>query len=111
MDKLNIFNLVCKHYFFNIFLILPGFSTKCDLNDGKCECKVYVTGSSCDRCKEGYYGLSANNSNGCSQCNCIAKGTVGNTGKSLYDIYLVAISEVYLTEDLSTDKCLLIHSR
>lgn len=29
-----------------------------------------MTGKRCDRCKPGYYGLSASNSDGCQPCNC-----------------------------------------
>ncbi|KAB0349667.1 hypothetical protein FD755_015209 [Muntiacus reevesi] len=36
-------------------------------NSGKCQCKVGVTGSSCDRCQDGYYDF---NENGCLPCRC-----------------------------------------
>lgn len=32
---------------------------------GQCRCKVHVEGLRCDKCKAGYYGLSADNPQGC----------------------------------------------
>ena len=43
----------------------------CNRITGVCaSCKRYVTGSRCDRCMPGYYGLSASNTDGCKPCNC-----------------------------------------
>lgn len=38
----------------------------CDDSTVSCQCKANVEGSRCDRCKRGYYGLSASNPLGCS---------------------------------------------
>lgn len=32
---------------------------------GQCRCKLYVEGENCDICKEGFYGLSAEEPFGC----------------------------------------------
>ena len=32
---------------------------------GQCRCKGHVEGSRCDKCKPGFYGLSADNPQGC----------------------------------------------
>ncbi|XP_056219655.1 laminin subunit alpha-1 [Seriola aureovittata] len=43
----------------------------CDCRDtGKCVCKVGVTGQHCEECVSGWFGLSAVNPDGCSQCFC-----------------------------------------
>ena len=57
------------HSYFTSFN--PGI---CNQN-GTCTCKSLVTGSSCERCKDGSYELSALKSEGCTRCNCSAKGT------------------------------------
>lgn len=38
----------------------------CDDSTVSCQCKANVEGPRCDRCKRGYYGLSASNALGCS---------------------------------------------
>ena len=43
---------------------------------GKCHCKANVTGPRCDQCKPGYHSLSANNTDGCTKCECNAEGGV-----------------------------------
>ncbi|KAG7222970.1 hypothetical protein INR49_029192 [Caranx melampygus] len=43
----------------------------CDCQDtGKCECKVGVSGQRCEECISGWFGLSADNPDGCSRCFC-----------------------------------------
>lgn len=32
---------------------------------GQCRCKLHVDGARCDRCKTGFFGLSADNPQGC----------------------------------------------
>ncbi|XP_075996367.1 laminin subunit beta-3 isoform X2 [Genypterus blacodes] len=49
---------------------------QCDDLSGSCRCKLHVEGSTCDRCKRGYYGLRANNPLGCSKCSCSPDGSV-----------------------------------
>uniref|UniRef100_A0A3B3Z8Y5 Uncharacterized protein n=1 Tax=Periophthalmus magnuspinnatus TaxID=409849 RepID=A0A3B3Z8Y5_9GOBI len=43
---------------------------------GQCRCKVNVRGLRCDDCKEGYYGLSLRDPQGCQPCNCDPRGIV-----------------------------------
>ncbi|KAJ8260266.1 hypothetical protein GJAV_G00178990 [Gymnothorax javanicus] len=49
---------------------------QCDVRAGVCQCKANVEGPRCDRCKKGYYGLSANNPEGCSKCSCNVGGSL-----------------------------------
>ncbi|XP_069007880.1 laminin subunit beta-3 [Embiotoca jacksoni] len=48
---------------------------QCDDSTGSCHCKVNVEGPRCDRCKRGYYGLSASNPLGCTKCSCSPDGS------------------------------------
>ncbi|NXJ62559.1 LAMB2 protein, partial [Rostratula benghalensis] len=43
---------------------------------GQCRCKEHVAGPRCDRCKPGFFGLSAANPQGCQRCQCDPRGTV-----------------------------------
>ncbi|XP_071820964.1 laminin subunit alpha-3-like isoform X3 [Apostichopus japonicus] len=43
---------------------------------GQCPCKTNVTGRSCDRCVDGYYGLS---SGVCQACQCDVQGTINGS--------------------------------
>ncbi|NXA45246.1 LAMB2 protein, partial [Nothocercus julius] len=43
---------------------------------GQCRCKEHVRGARCDRCKPGFFGLSAANPQGCQRCQCDPRGTV-----------------------------------
>nr|XP_046236163.1 laminin subunit beta-3-like isoform X2 [Scatophagus argus]XP_046236168.1 laminin subunit beta-3-like isoform X2 [Scatophagus argus] len=51
---------------------------RCDDSTGSCQCKVNVEGTRCDRCKRGYYGLSASNPLGCSKCSCSPDGSLSD---------------------------------
>ncbi|XP_011611933.1 laminin subunit beta-3 isoform X1 [Takifugu rubripes] len=50
----------------------------CDDTTSSCQCKVNVEGPRCDRCKRGYYGLSAANPLGCSKCSCSSDGSISD---------------------------------
>ncbi|NXA44305.1 LAMB2 protein, partial [Eudromia elegans] len=43
---------------------------------GQCRCKEHVRGPRCDRCKPGFFGLSAADPQGCQRCQCDPRGTV-----------------------------------
>nr|XP_015198236.1 PREDICTED: laminin subunit beta-3 [Lepisosteus oculatus]XP_015198237.1 PREDICTED: laminin subunit beta-3 [Lepisosteus oculatus] len=49
---------------------------QCDPETGACFCKANVEGPRCDRCKAGYYGLSASDPQGCKKCSCSVVGSV-----------------------------------
>ncbi|KAI1890736.1 hypothetical protein AGOR_G00156700 [Albula goreensis] len=49
---------------------------QCDETTGECRCKANVEGPRCDRCKSGYYGLSAANPLGCTKCSCSSDGSL-----------------------------------
>ncbi|KAL2090507.1 hypothetical protein ACEWY4_012770 [Coilia grayii] len=49
---------------------------QCGHNGGQCRCKANVEGPNCDRCRSGYYGLSASNPLGCSKCDCSVAGSL-----------------------------------
>ncbi|KAG7229500.1 hypothetical protein INR49_031924 [Caranx melampygus] len=51
---------------------------RCDDSTGQCQCKVNVDGPRCDRCKRGYYGLSASNPLGCTKCSCSPDGSLSD---------------------------------
>ncbi|KAG7472317.1 hypothetical protein MATL_G00107440 [Megalops atlanticus] len=43
---------------------------------GQCRCKQNVKGTRCDYCKEGFFGLSQNDPQGCQACNCDPRGII-----------------------------------
>ena len=45
-----------------------GALNRCDPINGQCQCKNYVSGYTCDRCRKGYYKLQKSNGNGCTRC-------------------------------------------
>uniref|UniRef100_A0A8C5FLL0 Laminin, beta 2 (laminin S) n=1 Tax=Gadus morhua TaxID=8049 RepID=A0A8C5FLL0_GADMO len=50
---------------------------------GQCRCKAHVEGPRCDRCRTGFFGLSADDPQGCQPCRCDPRGTV--SGRSQCD--------------------------
>nr|XP_033782232.1 laminin subunit beta-2 isoform X2 [Geotrypetes seraphini] len=48
------------------------------LISGQCRCKDYVEGPRCDKCKASFFGLSADNPQGCRRCQCDPRGTVSD---------------------------------
>ncbi|GFR82556.1 usherin [Elysia marginata] len=57
-----------------------GGATDCVKVGGQCSCKANVEGRACDRCKPGFYLLTAANPDGCLPCSCnilgVARGDV-----------------------------------
>uniref|UniRef100_A0A7E4V2G9 Laminin subunit beta-1 n=1 Tax=Panagrellus redivivus TaxID=6233 RepID=A0A7E4V2G9_PANRE len=51
---------------------------------GKCYCKTNVDTRNCDRCKNGYWDLRADDPDGCKKCTCNLQGTVNNEGCDKY---------------------------
>ncbi|XP_018431604.1 PREDICTED: laminin subunit beta-2 [Nanorana parkeri] len=45
---------------------------------GQCRCKDFVEGPRCDRCKSGFFGLSAGSFQGCRRCQCDTRGTISD---------------------------------
>ncbi|XP_063797170.1 laminin subunit beta-2-like isoform X2 [Pseudophryne corroboree] len=48
---------------------------------GQCRCKDFVEGPRCDRCKSGFFGLSADSFQGCRRCQCDPRGTISDGSK------------------------------
>uniref|UniRef100_A0A4W6G354 Laminin, beta 2 (laminin S) n=1 Tax=Lates calcarifer TaxID=8187 RepID=A0A4W6G354_LATCA len=48
---------------------------------GQCRCKANVEGPRCDKCKTGFFGLSADNPQGCQPCWCDHRGTVSGSSQ------------------------------
>ncbi|XP_022095830.1 laminin subunit alpha-like [Acanthaster planci] len=46
---------------------------------GQCPCKNFTIGRRCNQCMDGYYGLAADNPEGCSACSCDAGGALSAT--------------------------------
>ncbi|KAE8297870.1 Laminin subunit beta-3 [Larimichthys crocea] len=51
---------------------------RCEDSTGSCQCKANVGGPRCDRCKRGYYNLSASNPLGCTKCSCSSDGSLSD---------------------------------
>ncbi|XP_067635534.1 basement membrane-specific heparan sulfate proteoglycan core protein isoform X4 [Eurosta solidaginis] len=70
----------------------PGNQTQCSYcnrdgtvscDGGYCACKANVVGPYCDQCREGTFGLSARNPDGCEECYCSGQSTTCHSA-SLY---------------------------
>uniref|UniRef100_A0A673LPH3 Laminin subunit beta-2-like n=1 Tax=Sinocyclocheilus rhinocerous TaxID=307959 RepID=A0A673LPH3_9TELE len=48
---------------------------------GQCHCKDNVEGARCDKCKPGFFGLSASDPRGCQPCKCDPRGTVSGSSQ------------------------------
>uniref|UniRef100_A0A3Q3K397 Laminin, beta 2 (laminin S) n=1 Tax=Monopterus albus TaxID=43700 RepID=A0A3Q3K397_MONAL len=48
---------------------------------GQCRCKANVEGQRCDKCKTGFFGLSADHPQGCQPCRCDPRGTVSGSSQ------------------------------
>uniref|UniRef100_A0A3P9JI64 Laminin subunit beta 2 n=1 Tax=Oryzias latipes TaxID=8090 RepID=A0A3P9JI64_ORYLA len=48
---------------------------------GQCRCKANVEGPRCDKCKTGFFGLSADSAHGCQPCRCDRRGTVSGSSQ------------------------------
>ncbi|KAK5614360.1 hypothetical protein CRENBAI_001943 [Crenichthys baileyi] len=53
-----------------------GAVSICNQYTGQCQCKLHVTGLSCDRCEFGYWNLS--HPDGCIPCNCDPLGSLSS---------------------------------
>ncbi|TKS70555.1 Laminin subunit beta-3 [Collichthys lucidus] len=56
---------------------------RCEDSTGSCQCKANVGGPRCDRCKRGYYNLSASNPLGCTKCSCSSDGSLSDVCDSV----------------------------
>uniref|UniRef100_A0A8C2ICI1 Laminin, beta 2 (laminin S) n=1 Tax=Cyprinus carpio TaxID=7962 RepID=A0A8C2ICI1_CYPCA len=48
---------------------------------GQCRCKDNIEGARCDKCKAGFFGLSASDPRGCQPCKCDPRGTVSGSSQ------------------------------
>ncbi|XP_075199590.1 laminin subunit beta-4 [Anomaloglossus baeobatrachus] len=76
---------VCEKLIFSMSARIHNGALKCTCNPdgsissicskigGKCQCKLNVVGSCCDRCAVGSYGFGLN---GCQECDCDSKGSI-----------------------------------
>ncbi|XP_037931811.1 basement membrane-specific heparan sulfate proteoglycan core protein [Teleopsis dalmanni] len=88
----------------------PGNKTVCEYCDragsvscdnGYCICKPNVVGQRCDQCRQGTYGLSENNRDGCEECYCSGK-TTDCRSATLYR-QLIPV-DFFVNEPLITDE-------
>ncbi|GFR71138.1 laminin subunit alpha-1-like [Elysia marginata] len=81
----------CKPQFFNLLQSNADGCTACECYTsgtvgaselctpdalGQCTCKANVKGRACNQCKDGFYGLSGDDPNGCTPCGCDVGGSV-----------------------------------
>uniref|UniRef100_A0A672YMJ9 Laminin subunit beta-4-like n=1 Tax=Sphaeramia orbicularis TaxID=375764 RepID=A0A672YMJ9_9TELE len=53
----------------------------CDPLNGQCVCKENVDGQRCDQCKDGFFGLRADDPIGCQACRCHTVGSLSSCDK------------------------------
>ncbi len=67
-------NATCDHAlelcYYIISLPLHEWGAHPDCTNRQCQCKANVDGPNCNRCQLGFFGLSANNPEGCNRCWC-----------------------------------------
>ncbi|GFO42017.1 laminin subunit alpha-1-like [Plakobranchus ocellatus] len=88
----------CKPQFYNLQQINPDGCTACECYtpgtvggselctpdaEGQCSCKANVQGRACNQCKDGFYGLSSDDDNGCTVCGCDVGGSVNQVCNKL----------------------------
>uniref|UniRef100_A0A3Q1IIV8 Laminin subunit alpha-1 n=1 Tax=Anabas testudineus TaxID=64144 RepID=A0A3Q1IIV8_ANATE len=84
----------------------------CDCqHNGKCVCKVGVSGRHCEECVSGWFGLSRDNPDGCSHCFCSGLSQdceeQGGLTRVLVSIYTeVCCSSIYMYRDSVKDMML-----
>lgn len=71
-------------------------SDVCDKVNGQCPCKPLLTGRTCNKCQDGFFGLTAQNP-GCTACNCDMAGSVNKSCSST--------GQCYCRPRFSGDKC------
>ncbi|XP_075930347.1 laminin subunit beta-2-like isoform X3 [Petromyzon marinus] len=77
------------------------------LESGQCRCKAHVEGPRCDQCRAGFYGLDAEQPDGCQPCHCNPLGTVG--GAAACDAITGDCYCKRLVTGRSCDQCLAEH--
>uniref|UniRef100_A0AAQ4S3F6 Laminin subunit alpha-5 n=1 Tax=Gasterosteus aculeatus aculeatus TaxID=481459 RepID=A0AAQ4S3F6_GASAC len=50
-------------------------------SQGQCECRRYVEGPACDKCKALYWNLSPDTADGCTNCECNIAGTISGVAE------------------------------
>ncbi|XP_015765926.1 PREDICTED: laminin subunit gamma-1-like [Acropora digitifera] len=76
-------------------------SNVCNKVNGQCPCKPLLSGRTCNKCQDGYFGLTAQNP-GCTACNCDRAGSVNKSCSST--------GQCYCRPRFSGDKCHVIES-
>lgn len=81
------FNISNHEHFRDCECVVPGSINNeplCDPTSGSCSCKPNVEGRQCEKCKPGYFDLSADNEFGCTPCFCFGHSSVCSTADGYY---------------------------